>query len=144
MACYRATPVESLSIEDLLLIAEAVLGVPAETLAGATRIAAAELALAAPLRAGGAAELPRRGALLCSRIVRNRPLPDGNKRVALIAMLDFLDRNGVRWTPRQDEIARMMQRLAAGTLSEAEFVAWVQARVDTLDGPCSRSTSPTS
>jgi death-on-curing protein len=136
--------VENLSIEDLLLIAEAVLEVPAEGLAGATRLAAAESALAAPLRAEGAHDLAAKAAVLCSRLVRNHPLPDGNKRVALIAMLELLERNGVRWTPDQHEIAARIERLAARTLSEAAFVAWVRTRVDTLDGPCSRSTSPTS
>jgi death on curing protein len=136
--------VESLSIEDLLLIAEAVLGASAEGLAGATRLGAAESALAA---ARGAPELPERAAILCSRLVRNHPLPDGNKRVALLAMLELIERGGGRWIPPpggQDEIARTLERLAARTLSEAAFVVWVQARVGTLDGSCSRSTSPTS
>jgi death-on-curing protein len=144
VSCYRATAVESLSIEDLLLIAEAVLGASAEGLAGATRLGAAESALAAAHSAG---ELPVRAAILCSRIVRNHPLPDGNKRVALIAMLELIERNGARWTAPpggQDEIAQTIERLAARRLSEADFVAWVQARVATLDGACSRSTSPTS
>jgi death-on-curing protein len=143
--CYRATTVESLSIEDLLLIAEAVLGASAEGLLGATRLGAAESALAAAARAPGG--LPAQAAVLCSRLVRNHPLPDGNKRVALIAMLELLERNGARWTPpsgAQEEIAETIERLAARTLSEADFVAWVQARVATLDGSCSRSTSPTS
>jgi death on curing protein len=126
---------ERLSVEDLLLIAEAVLGAPAEALLRALRLAAAESALAAPFPAAGARDrypgLAAKAAVLCSRLVRNHPLPDGNKRVALIAMLELLERNGGRWTPPpggQDEIARTLERLASRALSEREFIAWVQER----------------
>jgi death-on-curing protein len=69
---------------------------------------------------------------LCSRIVRNHPLPDGNKRVALIAMLELVARNGGTWSPPpggQEEIAKAIECLAARELSEAQFVAWARRRV---------------
>lgn len=131
---------ERLSIEDLLLIAEAVLEIRAEALAGATRLGAAASALAAPF-AGGTNGRPDpypaladKAAVLCSRLVRNHPLPDGNKRVALLAMLELVERNGGRWTPPpggQDEIAVAIEDLATRELSEAAFAAWVRARVAT-------------
>jgi death on curing protein len=134
---------ERLSIEDLLLIAEAVLEIPAEALAGATRLGAAASALAAPFAAGtnGRADpypaLADKAAVLCSRLVRNHPLPDGNKRVALLAMLELIERNGGRWTPPaggQDEIAAMIEDLAARELSEAAFAAWVRSLVGCTTG----------
>jgi len=127
---------EKLSIEDLLLIAEAVLGISAERLARAAQLGAAASALAAPFVAGGDGDrhpgLATKAAILCSRLVRNHPLPDGNKRVALIAMLELVARNDGIWTPPlggQDEIAATIERLAARELSEAAFTAWVRARV---------------
>jgi death-on-curing protein len=127
---------EKLTIEDLLLIAEAVLEVPAERLARAAQLGAAASALAAPFAAEGDrdrhSELADKAAILCSRLVRNHPLPDGNKRVALLAMLELVARNEGIWTPPlggQDEIATTVERLAARELSEAAFTAWVRARV---------------
>lgn len=126
---------ERLSIEDLLLIAEAVLDVPAERLVGAVRLGAAASALAAPF-AGAAPDpypaLADKAAVLCSRLVRNHPLPDGNKRVALLAMLELVARNGGRWSAPpggQDEVAATIEELAARELSESAFAAWVRARV---------------
>jgi prophage maintenance system killer protein len=130
---------ERLSVEDLLLIAEAVLHVPAERLARATRLAVAAAALAAPFAAHRGRErhpqLADKAAVLCARIVRDRPLPDGNRRVALLAMLELVARNHGVWTPpmcdSQDEIADAIALLAAGEWSESAFAAWVQARLAT-------------
>jgi death-on-curing protein len=128
---------EQLELEDLLLIGEAVLGTTAEALARAARLPLARSALDAPFAAdGGGADrypaLAEKAAVLCSRLVRNHPLPDGNKRVALLAMLELVARNGGRWTPPpggQEEIAATIERLAARELSEAAFAAWVRERV---------------
>ncbi|HMJ03834.1 MAG TPA: Fic family protein [Conexibacter sp.] len=129
---------ERLTIEDLLLIGEAVLEIPAERLARATRLGAAASALAAPFAAVGDhgpdryPGLADKAAVLCSRLVRNHPLPDGNKRVALLAMLELVARNRGVWTPSkggQDELAGTIERLASRELTEAHFVAWVRARI---------------
>ncbi|HYV17348.1 MAG TPA: Fic family protein [Conexibacter sp.] len=128
---------EQLELEDLLLIGEAVLGMAAEALVGATRLSLARSALDAPFAADGRGRdrypgLAAKAAVLCSRLVRNHPLPDGNKRVALLAMLELIARNGGRWTPPpggQDEIATTLERLAARELSETAFGAWVRERV---------------
>jgi len=120
---------EALALEDLLLIGEAVLGTRAEALVGATRLPLAQSALDAAERPP---DLAGRAAVLCSRIVRNHPLPDGNKRVALLAMLELIARNGGRWRPPpggQREIAETIERLAARELCERAFVAWVRERV---------------
>jgi death on curing protein len=127
---------QNLTIEDLLLIAEAVLGISAERLARAAQLGPAASALAAPFVADGTRErhpeLGAKAAILCSRLVRNHPLPDGNKRVALLAMLELVARNDGIWIPPaggQEEIAATIERLAARELSEAAFTAWVRACV---------------
>jgi prophage maintenance system killer protein len=121
--------VERLTVEDLLLIAELVLDVPGEQLARMSRIDAARAAVAAaarqPLLADGAA-------VLCHRLVRDRPLPYGNKPVALLAMLELVSRNqGVWMSPRggEHEVATTIGRLADGELSATAFHAWVRAHV---------------
>jgi death-on-curing protein len=129
---------EMLTIEDLLLIAEAVLEVPAEHLARAAQLGAAASALAAPFAADGDRdrhpELASKAAILCSRIVRNHPLPDGNKRVALLAMLELVARNNGIWIPPhggQEQIAATIERLATRELSETAFTLWVRGCVRT-------------
>ena len=126
------------TLEDYLLTAEAVLGVDATDLLPATKISLAESALFAPqANYFGVEHYPEpatKAAVLCVRIANNHALPDGNKRVALLLMLEFLDRNGLVWTPPpggQDEIAEMIERVAGKEprLTEEEFVAWVSERV---------------
>lgn len=121
---------EYLDLADYLLIAEAVLGVPAEEIARWPGIALADSALHAPAAGFGGVELYPdvidKAAVLCARLARNHPLPDGNKRVAYLALLEFLTRNGVDWAPRAvDETVATIERVAAGTLAEREFADWL-------------------
>lgn len=125
---------EYLDLADYLLIAEAVLGADAETLARLPGIGLAESALAAPAMSFGGTEffpdLVDKAAVLCSRIIKNHPLPDGNKRVAYLAMIEFLARNGLTFVPPStDETVGAIERLAAGDLSEQEFAAWLGRNV---------------
>jgi len=127
---------EKLSVEDFLLIAENVLGIPAERLAHETRLAAAATALAAPFAVRGGRErhvtLAEKAATLCIRLVRDRPLVVGNEQVALLATLELVARNHGVWIPPlggQDEIAGMIALLAAGQLSDAAFLGWIRERV---------------
>jgi len=125
-----------LEIAEFLLIAEAVLSTPAEQLSRFTRLPAAEAALAAPFaRLGGVEFYPdpvERAAICCARIIRNNPLPDGNKRVAYECMRELLERAGIAWPLARGEdaaeVARMVEALAARTLSEADFVRWAKGR----------------
>ena len=131
-----------LKLAEFLLIAEAVLGVEAKRLARTIRIPAAEGALAAPFASldgvpfyGDPVE---RAAICCSRIIRGNPLPDGNKRVAYECMREMLERERVPWPrPREDaeEIASKVEGLAAGRISEQDFVRWVKLRVRLSEVP---------
>jgi len=70
--------------------------------------------------------------VLCTRIVRNHPLPDGNKRTGFLSLVEFVERNGHRWTDSEgdpDETVAMIEAVAAGTLTEAQLAAWVRSRV---------------
>ena len=122
---------EYLDLADYLLIAEAVLGVPAEEIAYWPGIGLAYSALHAPVASFGGVELYPdvidKAAVLCVRLVRNHPLPDGNKRVAYLAMLEFLARNNIEWMPPAvDETVATIERVAAGTISERELADWLR------------------
>jgi death on curing protein len=121
---------DALTAGDFLLIAEAVLDIDAQRLSYVVDLGTAESALAAPFAGFGDTEFypdpATKAAILCSRIVRNHPLPDGNKRVAYLAMREFLARNGINWSrPGVEETTDMIERLAARDISEEAFAEWV-------------------
>lgn len=122
---------EYLDLADYLLIAEAVLGVPAEEIARWPGVGLADSALHAPAAAFAGVELYPdlidKAAVLCARLARNHPLPDGNKRVAYLAMLEFLARNDVDWSPPSvDETVATIERVAAREISEPELAEWLR------------------
>jgi death-on-curing protein len=120
-----------LDLADYLLIAEAVLGVPAEAIARWPGVGLAESALHAPAMGFGGVEfypdVIDKAAVLCVRLARNHPLPDGNKRVAYLALVEFLARNQIDWSPPSvDETVATIDRVAAGEMSEPELAEWLR------------------
>lgn len=73
-----------LELADYLLIAEAVLGVPAGLIADFNRIGLADSALAAPRAGFGGVEaypdFATKAAVLCWHLVKNHPLPSCIRR----------------------------------------------------------------
>jgi death-on-curing protein len=66
-------------------------------------------------------------AVLASGLIRNHPFVDGNKRTALVAMVAFLDLNGLELVATSAEAAATFLAIAAGELSEVELGEWVRA-----------------
>ena len=60
-------------------------------------------------------------------IVRNHPFIDGNKRTGFVVGVLFLELNGRRFTASEQDAAQAVLHLAAGTLDEAGFAAWLRA-----------------
>jgi death-on-curing protein len=128
-------PVRYLDLADYLLVAEAVLGVDAEDVARFAGIALAESALHAPAAGFGDVEfhpgVERKAAVLLHDLVRNHALPDGNKRVGYLCMLEFLARNGLAWQRSDgdpDETVGMVESVAAGGTELEPVVAWITRR----------------
>ena len=123
---------EYLDLADYLLIAEVVLGVPAEEIARWPGVGQAESALEAPAMGFGGVEfypdVIDKAAVLCVRLARNHPLPDGNKRIAYLALVEFLARNQVEWAPPSvEETVEMIEDAAAGRVTERELADWLRA-----------------
>jgi death on curing protein len=123
---------EYLDLADYLLIAETVLGVPAERIAGWPGSGRAESALSAAAAGFGGVEfypdLIDKAAVLCVRLARNHPLPDGNKRVAYLTLVEFLARNGVEWaSPSVEETVATIEGVAAGRVTERQLAEWLRA-----------------
>lgn len=128
---------ERIGLADFLLIAESHLGTDATSLARMDRVVAlASAALAAPFAGFGEVEVfptfEAKAAVYCSRIVRYHPLPDANKRTGYDVMREFIDRNDRTFTHAQGDLmatAEMIEGLAASSLTEDEFIAWVTERI---------------
>ena len=125
-----------LDLAEYLWLAEQVTGVPAETLTLPGRIELADSALHAPMAAFEGEEfypdLVSKAAVLCYRLVRNHPLPDGNKRAGWAALVVFVDLNAGRWDPDPpdiDDAEQAMLAVAGGHMDEHAFTRWVQERV---------------
>lgn len=123
-----------LDLDDYLYIASVVHGVEPQVLAKASRIGLADSALHAPSAGSGDIDLylglATKAAILGSRLNRNHPLPDGNKRAAFLAMVEFVERNGRTWLPVDETDAfDTLLGLAAGTVTEDDFIAWVSRHV---------------
>lgn len=68
-------------------------------------------------------------AILCWGLVKNHAFIDGNKRIALAALVTFLKLNGYRLTCSEAEETAMILRAAASEITEAEFGAWAERSV---------------
>lgn len=123
----------TLSVDEYLAIASAVLDLDAERLNYVCNRALSESALGAPLAGFGDLERypepAQKVAVLVERLARNHPLPDGNKRAAFIAGVLYARRLGFAWlTQDVERDAGMVEALAAGTATHDQAVAWVRER----------------
>ena len=63
-------------------------------------------------------------------LAKNHPLPDGNKRAAYLAMIEFLARNGQRFVAENvDTAIDMMVRIAASKADAAEVEDWIRRQL---------------
>jgi death-on-curing protein len=102
-------------------------------------VALAESALAAPAASFEGHEFypdfSRKAAVLFTHLARNHPLPDGNKRTALLCMVEFIQRNDYSLdTPtvdgaEMDAFEELLANVASRAVSEASFADWIAARL---------------
>ena len=57
---------------------------------------------------------------------RSHPFRDGNKRVAFVVMVVFLELNAWSFEAQESEVVRAMVALAEGSLGEKELADWVR------------------
>src|SRR5438132_12500251 len=58
-------------------------------------------------------------------LAKNHAFVDGNKRVAFIAAVGFLERNGLSFTASEEEATIAMLRVAEGSMTEKQFARWL-------------------
>ena len=76
--------------------------------------------------------LHSKAAALLHSIARNHALVDGNRRLALAALLAFYALNGVRMTLTNDEAYELVVAIASGDLADVEVIA---ERLEGKSGP---------
>ena len=90
-----------------------------------------ESALARPvnLAAHGTPDAADLAAAYAFGLAKNHGFVDGNKRIAWIAARLFLADNGYRLSFDAIDAIRMMEGVAAGSVTEAELAAWFRDRL---------------
>ncbi len=69
--------------------------------------------------------IPQLAASYAWGLLRNHPFVDGNKRIALAAMIVFLELNGWEWLASEVEETAKVMAAAAHEISEHEWNLWV-------------------
>lgn len=124
-------PVRYLTLDDWTHLAAEVLGVELATITFTADLHLADSALHAPQASFGEddayPDLVDKAAVLGWHLVKNHPLPDGNKRCSLVAMVVCLKLNGLGWTtPTEDEAVATMLAVAAGELDPGGLTTWLR------------------
>jgi death-on-curing protein len=98
---------------------------------GLRDMALLESALARPhqLLAFGAPDIATLAACYAGGILRNHPFVGGNKRTAWLLAVTFLDLNGYDVEAEMTDALQAVLAVAAGTLAEEAFAAWLGARL---------------
>ena len=63
-------------------------------------------------------------------LAKNHAFVDGNKRIAFMAIMVFLRKNGVAFSPDPAEATTLILSLAAGEVSEQSLVRWIRDNWD--------------
>ena len=100
-------------------------------------MALAASALAAPAGGYGGVEaypeFVEKAAVLTWHLIRNHPMPDGNKRTAFVCLLEFVERNRHSWrihpAQEEDESVALFEGVAAGVVSRQELRKWLESRL---------------
>ena len=72
------------------------------------------------------ASLPELAAAYAFGLAKNHAFVDGNKRIAFMAMMTFLVKNGVAFSPEPAHATQIILSLAAGEVSEESLTRWIR------------------
>ncbi len=80
------------------------------------------------------ADVVAMAALYTAGIVGNYPFVDGNKRTGFVVGILFLELHGFDFKASEEDATQAVLDLAAGTLEEAAYAAWLRANVKPKQG----------
>ena len=124
-----------LDLADFLVLAGAALDMAPEAVFDMADLGLAESALHAPAATFAGVEfypdLVTKARVLVVHLAKNHPLPDGNKRAAYLAMIEFLARNGRRFVATDvDATIDMMVKIAGTEVDPAEVEDWIRRQLN--------------
>lgn len=67
-----------------------------------------------------------KGAKIAYSLISNHAFVDGNKRIGMYVLLTFLETNGIKLRPTNDEVARVGLAVAAGEMKYEELLEWIK------------------
>lgn len=118
-----------LSLDEILVIHEILID-RTGGFDGVRDIRLVESALARPQQTFGGealyATLFEKAAALFESLISNHAFVDGNKRIASLAALTFIGRNGYRVVASNEELARMALAAAQSLLGIEELTRWFE------------------
>jgi death-on-curing protein len=80
-------------------------------------------------------DVPAKAAALFDALVSGHTFSDGNKRTALLSMIEFLARNGLRFAaPDDDALYDWVLEAAARANTRQDQAAWIAERCEARDG----------
>lgn len=126
-----------LELDDLLAIASEVLGLEVDVLLRVTDLGLADSAMSRPQASFAGEEfyvsIEAKAATLLFGVARNHAFIDGNKRVAVLAALQFLNLNGfdLDLTP-PEEAYKVIAGVAAGTATLDALTSWIADRLEPM------------
>ncbi|UYO48446.1 type II toxin-antitoxin system death-on-curing family toxin [Rhodopseudomonas palustris] len=71
-------------------------------------------------------DLPELASAYAFGLAKNHAFVDGNKRIAFMAMVVFLAKNGILFEPAPAHATMIILALAAGEVSEASLTRWIR------------------
>ena len=66
-----------------------------------------------------------KGARLGYSLISNHAFVDGNKRIGMYVLLTFLETNGIKIRPTNEEVARVGLAVASGEMKYEELLDWI-------------------
>ena len=66
-----------------------------------------------------------KAARLAFGLIKNHPFVDGNKRIGILAMISFLETNGIKMICKDEELINIGLGLAGGSVSEDELLEFI-------------------
>lgn len=123
-----------LELDEVLAIACEVIGLEVDALMRVTDLGLADSAVARPRASFDGDEfysgVEAKAASLLYGLARNHAFIDGNKRIAVLATIQFLNRNGLDLDPLPAEEAfKAVVQVASGHLSLEDLTDWMRDRM---------------
>lgn len=124
-------PIEFLDLDDLLTLAERLLGSPAPVRDVGLLGSAVARPQTSVFGEDAYVDVWTKAAALLQSIVKNHPLVDGNKRLGWLATAVFLELNGVEATAAaNDDVYELVTAIAAGSHEVDEIAVMIRSTIE--------------